>query len=72
MLMCLGLYAVFLAIQSVSQGRFHGGDAVYGLKEGGVGLGKISARIPRSEVRAVNRARAQIVAGKIVPPKTIA
>jgi basic membrane protein A and related proteins len=63
--------AVFLAIQSVAQGRFRGGDAVYGLKEGGVGLGKISPRVPRSEVAAVNRIRALIVAGKIRPPKVL-
>src|SRR5690242_3452462 len=63
--------AVFLAIQSVQQGRFRGGDAVYGLKEGGVGLGKISARIPRSEVKAVQQIQSLIVAGKIRPPKTI-
>ncbi len=63
--------AVFLAIKSVAEGRFRGGDAVYGLKEGGVGLGKISPRVPRSEVAAVNRIKAQIVAGKITPPKVI-
>jgi basic membrane protein A len=63
--------AVFLAIQSVAQGRFHGGDAVYGLKEGGVGLGKISPRVPRSEVKAVDQIRSLIIAGKIRPPKTV-
>ena len=40
-------------------------------KEGGVGLGKISARIPRSEVKAVQQIQSLIVAGKIRPPKTI-
>src|SRR2546423_869226 len=63
--------AVFLAIKSVKDGKFHGGDAVYGLKEGGVGLGKISPRVPRSEVAAVKRIEAQIVAGKIRPPKIL-
>ena len=63
--------AVFLAIQAVAQGKFRGGDAVYGLKEGGVGLGKISPRVPRSEVAAVNRIKAQIIAGKITPPKVL-
>jgi len=63
--------AVFLAIQSVAQGKFRGGDAVYGLKEGGVGLGRISPRVPRSEVAAVNRIKAQIVAGKVTPPKVL-
>jgi basic membrane protein A len=63
--------AVFLAIRSVADGRFHGGNAVYGLEDGGVGLGTISPRVPRAEVAALNRIQAQIVAGKIVPPKII-
>ena len=63
--------AVFLAIKSVADGRFHGGNAVYGLQDGGVGLGKISPRVPKAEVAALNRIQAQIVAGKIVPPKIL-
>ncbi len=63
--------AVFLVIKSLQQGRFHGGNAVYGLAQDGVGLGKISLRVPRSEVAAVNRVQAQILAGKIRPPKTL-
>src|SRR4051794_27582728 len=57
--------AVFLVIQSVVHGRFRGGDAVYGLAQGGVGLGKISARVPRSEVAALRRIQAHILSGKI-------
>jgi basic membrane protein A and related proteins len=63
--------AVYLAIKSVKDGTFRGGNAVYGLKEGGVGLGKISRRVPRSEVAALRRIQAQLVAGKIVPPKIV-
>ena len=63
--------AVFLAITSVQQGRFHGGDATYGLKQGGVGLGKISSRVPASEVAKVKRIQAQLIAGTIVPPKIL-
>jgi basic membrane protein A and related proteins len=63
--------AVFLAIKSVADGRFHGGNAVYGLEDSGVGLGKISPRVPKAEVAALNRIQAQIVAGKLVPPKII-
>jgi len=62
---------VYLAIKSVVDGRFRGGNAVYGLSDGGVGLGKISARVPKSEVAAVKRIQSQIVAGKIVPPKLL-
>ena len=57
--------AVFSAIKSVVHGTFKGGDAIYGLKQGGVGLGKISPKVPRTEVAAVNRIRAQIISGKI-------
>ena len=57
--------AVFLAISAVKNGRFRGGNAVYGLREGGVGLGKISSKVPKSEVAAVERIKSQIVAGKI-------
>ena len=64
--------AVFLAIKSVQDGTFKGGDAEYGLAEGGVGLGKISPKVPKSEVAAVEKIKAQIVAGKLQIPKTIA
>ncbi len=62
-------HAVFLAIKSVDDGTFKGGDAVYGLAQGGVGLGKISPKVPKSEVAAVDRIKQQIVAGKITPPR---
>jgi len=61
--------AVFLAIQAVKDGRFKGGDAVYGLDQGGVGLGKISPKVPQGEVAKVEQIQQQIVAGKIVPPR---
>jgi basic membrane lipoprotein Med (substrate-binding protein (PBP1-ABC) superfamily) len=62
---------VFLAVQSAQKGSFHGGNAVFGLREGGVGLGKISPNVPKSEVAAVERIRQQLIAGKIKPPRTI-
>jgi basic membrane protein A len=61
--------AVFLAIKSVGDGTFKGGDAVYGLAQRGVGLGKISPKVPKSEVAAVDRIKQQIAAGKITPPR---
>ncbi len=63
--------AVYLAIESVVNGTFHGGDAVYGLQQGGVGLGKISPRVPPTEIAKVNDIRRQIIAGKIKPPRTV-
>jgi basic membrane protein A len=63
--------AVFLAISAVRNGTFRGGNAVYGLAQGGVGLGKISARVPESEIAAVARIRSLIVRGRIVPPTKV-
>ncbi len=57
--------AVFLAIKDVKNGKFKGGNKVYGLKENGVALGKISPRVPKSEIAAVDRVRRDIVSGKI-------
>jgi basic membrane protein A and related proteins len=57
--------AVFLAIKSVVDGKFKGGNIVFGLKDNGVGMGKISPKVPKSEVAKVNRIRAEIISGKI-------
>jgi basic membrane protein A len=63
--------AVFKAIQSVVNGTFRGGNAVYGLKDSGVGLGKINPRVPKSEVAEVDKIRQEIVSGKITNIPTI-
>ncbi|TMK27165.1 MAG: BMP family ABC transporter substrate-binding protein, partial [Actinobacteria bacterium] len=63
--------AVFKAIQSVVNGTFKGGNVTYGLKDNGVGLGKINARVPKSEIAQVNKIRAEIIAGKIKNIPTI-
>jgi basic membrane protein A len=57
--------AVFKAIESVVNGTFKGGNVTYGLRDNGVGLGKINARVPKSEVAQVNKIKAQIISGKI-------
>jgi basic membrane protein A len=57
--------AVFLAIKSVVDGNFKGGNMIFGLKQNGVGIGKISPRVPKSEVAKVNQIRADIISGKI-------
>jgi basic membrane protein A len=57
--------AVFLAIKSVVDGNFKGGNMIFGLKQNGVGIGKISAKVPKSEVAKVNQVRADIISGKI-------
>jgi basic membrane protein A len=57
--------AVFLAIKSVVDSKFKGGNMIFGLKQNGVGIGKISPKVPQSEVAKVNQIRADIISGKI-------
>jgi len=57
--------AVFKAIQSVVNGTFKSGNTTYGLKDNGVGLGKINPRVPKSEVAQIDKIRRQIISGKI-------
>src|SRR5919206_4521654 len=57
--------AVFDAVKLVVDGKFKGGNMIFGLKENGVGIGKISPKVPKSEVAKVNQVRADIISGKI-------
>jgi basic membrane protein A len=57
--------AVFNAIKLVADGKFKGGNIVFGLKDNGVAIGKISPRVPKSEVAKVMQIRADIIAAKI-------
>jgi basic membrane protein A len=67
--------AVFLAIKGAKAGTFHGGkDAVYGLKNGGVGLGKFGAgncAVQPAWKTAVNKIAKRIISGKIKPPSVV-
>jgi basic membrane protein A len=58
--------AVFLSIKDAKEGRFKGGqDAVYGLEQNGVGLGKFSSKAPKTIKPRVEQIEKQIIAGKI-------
>jgi len=58
--------AVYSAIQRLVHGTFTtGGNSVFNLKNGGVGLGKISPRVPPAVLRQLGSVRRQIVVGKI-------
>jgi basic membrane protein A len=58
--------AVFLSIKDAKEGRFKGGtDAVFGLGQEGVGLGKFSPRAPKDIVTKVKQIEEQIKSGKI-------
>jgi basic membrane protein A len=65
--------AVYLSIKDAKDGHFKGGkDAVYGLQQKGVGLGKFSPQAPKgieAKTKAIER---QIVSGKIASiPTTV-
>jgi basic membrane protein A and related proteins len=57
--------AVYDAIKLVVDGKFKGGNIVFGLKDNGVGIGKISPKVPPDEVAKINQIRADIISGKI-------
>jgi basic membrane protein A and related proteins len=57
--------AVFDAVKLVVDGKFKGGNITFGLKDNGVGIGKISSKVPQSEVAKINQIRADIISGKI-------
>ena len=64
--------AVFLTALAVKNGTFRGGrDRVFNLKNAGVGVGKISPRVPKRFIRQMNNLRPLIIRGKIKPPKTL-
>jgi len=62
--------AVFTAIQRLVKGTFTtGGNTVFDLGNGGVGLGRVSPEVPPSFLRQLDRVRHQIIAGKISVPR---
>lgn len=65
--------AVYREIEKVQQGQFKPGDEQWGLAEGGVGLAPIRVNIAnKAELQAaVERARKDIVDGKITVPATL-
>ncbi len=58
--------AVFLTIKSLTKGTFRGGsNSVFGLDQDGVGLGTVSPRAAKADVRATLEIERQIISGKI-------
>jgi basic membrane protein A len=58
--------AVFLTIESVQDGSWKGGsNSTFGLKENGVGLGKVSPKVPQEDVDQVEAIKQQIADGEI-------
>jgi basic membrane protein A len=58
--------AVFATIKSIQDGTWQGGrNAIFGLKEKGVGLGTISKKTPPEDLQAVEKVSEQIADGEI-------
>jgi basic membrane protein A len=58
--------SVFSTIQQVLNGKFAGGtNAVFSLRNNGVGLGKISSKVPAADVKLVRQVAKDIASGKI-------
>jgi basic membrane protein A len=58
--------AVFDSIRDAKNGSFKGGeDAVYGIKDEGVGIGKFSTKAPKGIAAKVAAVKQQIINGKI-------
>jgi basic membrane protein A len=63
---------VFITIEDVAKHRFRGGtDLVFDLKNGGVGLGRTSPKVPKDVMAKVDALKQQIIDGKITPPTTV-
>jgi len=64
--------AVYKFVQELRAGGIRtGGDTVFDLQNGGVGLGRFSPRVPPAFRRELVRLRKQIVAGRIVVPAAL-
>jgi len=58
--------AVFLSVKAVQDGTWEGGgNATFGLREEGVGLGTVSPEVPREDIDAVTEIEEQIASGEI-------
>ena len=61
--------SVFLTAKAVKDGKFKGGtDALFNLKNSGVGVGKIDARVPKAFIKKMNALKPLIISKKIKPP----
>ena len=63
---------VFDAIQQAQAGQFKGGqDLLFNLKNGGVGVGKISPSVPAAWITLMNSYKAKIIAGTLKVPSAL-
>jgi basic membrane protein A and related proteins len=64
--------AVFQTIKSVVDDRWQGGrNLTFGLKQDGVGLGKISGKVPQEDLDALDQVKERIASGQISVPTSL-
>jgi basic membrane protein A len=64
--------AVFETIKTVVDDRWQGGrNLTFGLKEDGVGLGKISPKVPQEDLDALEQVKERIRSGETTVPKKL-
>jgi basic membrane protein A and related proteins len=65
----VGVYDTILA---AAKGHFKGGkDLLFNLKNNGVGVGKISPKVPKSWIKLMNTYKTKIIEGKLKPPAVL-
>jgi basic membrane protein A and related proteins len=64
--------SVETVVLAAKNGTYKGGrDLTFNLKNKGVAVGKINRRVPKAFITQMNRIGAQILAGKIKPPRKV-
>jgi basic membrane protein A len=63
---------VYNTIVAASKGHFKGGkDLLFNLKNNGVGVGKVSPKVPKSWIKLMNSYKTKIIKGKLKPPAVL-
>jgi basic membrane lipoprotein Med (substrate-binding protein (PBP1-ABC) superfamily) len=63
---------VEMAVKDAAKGHFPGGtDIVLNVKNNGVGVGKISPKVPKAWITLMDQYKSKIIAGTIKPPATL-
>jgi basic membrane protein A len=63
---------VFTTVQQVQKGQYHGGETFeFSLKNDGVGMGKVSSKVPQDVVDKVTALEPKIANGSIKVPDTV-
>ncbi len=60
---------IFTAIKQAKSGQFKGGsDLLFDMKNNGVGVGKISPKVPKAFITKMNALKAKIISGAVKVP----